>query len=135
MSKPQSKIERHKYYILHQEDIRYQASFRRKQPKIVYIKNCESCGAIFKSSWENQTGCKPTHTLKFKQRKRAIEKYGQPISRFYKKELILIYDNRPEGMQVDHIIPLNGENVSGLHIPWNLQYLSPEANNKKSNKT
>jgi len=45
-----------------------------------------------------------------------------------------IYANCPEGYHVDHVIPLQGKLVSGLHIESNLQYLPASENAKKFNK-
>jgi len=37
-------------------------------------------------------------------------------------------------MQVDHVVPLQGERVSGLHVHYNLQIIPALVNQKKSNR-
>ena len=48
------------------------------------------------------------------------------------KEIQIIYSECPAGYHIDHIIPLQGEEVRGLHVPWNLQAIPALENLKKS---
>lgn len=50
-----------------------------------------------------------------------------------RKRIREIYAGCPANHHVDHIIPLRGELVSGLHVPDNLQYLPAAENIRKNN--
>ena len=71
-------------------------------------------------------------------RKQAGTKYFKDV---YKDQVAIYYKfakvlERLMGEQyhVDHAIPLQGKNVSGLHVPANLQIIPATANLRKGNK-
>ena len=68
--------------------------------------------------------------------RRAAKNRATPkwLSRQQKEEIKRFYKNCPEGYEVDHIHPLLGETFTGLHVPWNLQYLPVSENRRKGNR-
>lgn len=51
-----------------------------------------------------------------------------------KEAINFFYECCPKGCHVDHIIPLQGKNISGLHVETNLQWLPAIENLRKNNK-
>ena len=50
------------------------------------------------------------------------------------RELERFYAERPTGLEVDHIVPIVGLHVAGLHVRENLQYLTRAKNVQKSKR-
>lgn len=104
-------------------------------------KKCWACSRILplkdfysdRGKSDNLSGdCNPCHIIRKQQQKLFIRQRTPSWSEAEKIEMV--YRMCPKGMQVDHIIPLRGKLVSGLHVIENLQYLTTKANLVKSNK-
>lgn len=73
-------------------------------------------------------------TGRFYRSKRRSAKIQRTVPWSNLKEIGNFYKACPKGFEVDHIIPLQGNNVSGLHVLNNLQYLTKSQNSSKGNR-
>lgn len=70
-------------------------------------------------------------------RYRARKENAMPtwLTTKHKAQIRSIYaEATKRGLEVDHAVPIRSKIVCGLHVPWNLQLLTPNANKTKSNR-
>jgi len=124
-------------YVNNWRNTRYQSdpNFREKlasQKKIRYdIRNAE-INAGRRDRWLNDP---MNPAKKYYRRKDVKDKTPKWVNL---DEILLFHAACPEGYEVDHIVPLrgiiDGRPVSGLHVIWNLQYLTVAENRKKKHR-
>lgn len=105
-----------------------------------WVENNKDKVASYRRRWEKAN---PGKVMAKKLTRQYREKQAKPawltaedvkkINQIY-REARELSETTGEIFHVDHIIPLKGETVSGLHVPSNLQILSAEENLRKGNK-
>ena len=88
----------------------------------------------YKAAWAADNRPKRNH-CEAKRRGAAAQATPKWLTEKQHSDMEEIYaTGRALGLHVDHIVPLMGKTVCGLHVPWNLQLLPPAANMSKGNR-
>lgn len=94
-----------------------------------------SCGHkmpdAFKCEWDGRSS-NPKHK-NYQTRKYQLNKIHRTPKWADMDAIRAIYRNCPDGFEVDHIYPLQGKLISGLHIETNLTFATPKENRAKWN--
>jgi len=118
-----------KYYENNKEVVKLRALSRKPEDIIKYRKTWKAANPelVMANSKHRRTKHKQA-TPKW-----LTQEHKAQIKQFY-LDAMLVSKVTGVPYAVDHIVPLRGELVSGLHVPWNLAVITREENSKKSNK-
>jgi len=125
-----------KYYQEHKIEISLQKigyNALHKEEKATY-------GAMYGPKWRKRNRGKVNakaskrRAVKLKATPKWLtkEQYKEMESLYIEAVRLTIVTGIPH--EVDHIVPLQGRDVSGLHVPWNLKVIPRSVNRSKNNK-
>lgn len=125
---------------------------RQSTIKRYYEKNKEKCMAATKR-WKKSSGMAYEYTKRSRAKNPALvyfanaKRHASKLQRtppwlnageLFEIQCIYKYCSALRGIglkyEVDHVVPLQGDLVSGLHVPWNMQILTSFENGSKGNR-
>lgn len=130
ISKEHIKKRRHLHYVKNKEKVLKQTKeYKKNNPEVAK----KSRQKWRRNNLDKDAARSANRRASKKQRtpKWLTEGQKNRIKQYYTAAQDLRWEDE---MHVDHIIPLNGKTVSGLHVPWNLQLLPALENMSKGNR-
>lgn len=135
-NKEKIKLAKKSKYLANKEKIKLRT-------KAYYKANLEACRKRNNEYHRKYYAKNPTRFLVKYLERRTLKERRTPkwLSPEQKAEITSIYakakdlrELRGQIVEVDHIEPLKGKNVCGLHVPWNLRIISKAENRSKGNR-
>ena len=109
------------------------AEVLKEKRRMAYANNADSERGVAKLRSREWRKNNPGHRNALK-RKYVADKFNRTPSWADMSLIVEFYSKCPEGHHVDHMYPLRGKYVSGLHVIENLQYLPAVENLRKNNR-